>query len=263
MPRRAPHLVLAAFALAAAPASGEGPPLRVCADPDNLPFSNQDGQGLENRIAEVVARDLGLEVTYFWWPHQRGLVRRTLGEDKCDVLIGVPHDLDTVLTTKPYYRSTYVVVTRQDRHLAIRSLDDPALKKLRIGVHMETPPWAVLGEKGLMDHVEGYPLMYDYRLSDPSRRPTKLLDDVKDRVIDLAVVWGPMAGWYAKKTGGQLAVAPVEGGGRVPMSFDISMGVRRSDEALRTRLEAVLQRRAAEIKKILGDYGVPVVATAP
>ncbi|HET9599043.1 MAG TPA: substrate-binding domain-containing protein [Anaeromyxobacteraceae bacterium] len=263
MPRRALHLVLAAFALHAAAAAAQANALRVCADPDNLPFSNQEKEGLENRIAEVVAKDLGMEVSYFWWPHQRGLVRHTLGEDKCDVLIGVPHDLDTVLTTKAYYRSTYVFVTRQDRHLAIKSFDDPALKKLRIGVHMDTPPWSALGERGLMDHVEGYPLMFDYRLSDPSRRPTKLLDDVRDGVIDLAIAWGPMAGWYAKKNGGQLALAPVQGGGRLPMTFDISMGVRRSDEALRARLEGVLQRHAADIKKILGDYGVPVVALTP
>jgi quinoprotein dehydrogenase-associated probable ABC transporter substrate-binding protein len=263
MPLRPLHLLLAAFALATPPVAGAGAALRVCADPDNLPFSNDEKKGLENRIAEVVARDLGMELSYFWWPHQRGLVRHTLGEDRCDVLIGVPHDLDAVLTTRPYYRSTYVVVSRQDRHLAVHSLDDPALKKLRIGVHMETPPWAALGERGLMEHVEGYPLMFDYRLSDPSRRPTKVLDDVKDGHLDVAVVWGPMAGWYAKQSAVQLALVPVQGASRLPMSFDISMGVRRSDEALRAQLDGVLQRRAAEIRKILGDYGVPVVAAAP
>ena len=259
-----PHRVLLSFLVvaAASTASGQGvAPLRVCADPDNLPFSNHDGQGLENKIAEVIASDLDVPVSYFWWPHQRGLVRRTLGDDRCDVLMGIPHDFDPVLTTKAYYRSTYVIVSRQSAHLGVSSLDDPALKRLRIGVHFDTPPWAALGERGLMANVQGYPLMFDYRNSEPSRRPTKLLEDVKDGVVDVAIVWGPMAGYFAKKNGGTpLAIVPLRDSGRIPMSFDISMGVRKSDKALKARLETALQHRDAEIKKILADYGVPVVS---
>jgi mxaJ protein len=233
--------------------------LRVCADPDNMPFSNEQREGLENRIAEVIARELKLTVSYFWWPQQRGFVRHTLNENQCDVLIGVPHDFDLVLTTKPYYRSTYVVVSREAAHLAIRSFDDPALKKLRIGVHMDTPPSGALAERGLAANLREYPLMFDYRLSDPSRRPTKVIEDVADGALDVAFVWGPMAGWYAKKNGAPLAVVPVRDTGKIPMSFEMSMGVRRSDKELKARLEAAIDKRRAEIEKLLADYGIPVV----
>ena len=260
MIRHGLHLCVVACMLCGGLASGEEPTqLRVCADPDNLPFSNQQQEGLENRIAEVVARDLKLPVSYFWWPQQRGFVRRTLNENQCDVLIGVPHDFELVLTTKAYYRSTYVVVSRESAHLAVRSLDDPALKRLRIGVHMDTPPWGALAERGLTANVRAYPLMFDYRLSDPSRRPTKVLEDVVDGAVDVAIVWGPMAGWYAKKAGAALAVVPLQDGGKIPMTFAMSMGVRRSDKELKARLEAALNRRQAEIRKILADYGIPVV----
>lgn len=254
-------VLLLAFAPPAGPASGQERPsqLRVCGDPDNLPFSSRDGEGFENKIAEVIAGDLGVAVSYFWWPHQRGLVRRTLGENHCDVLIGVPHDLDPVLTTKAYYRSTYVIVSRESAKLGIRSLDDLALRTLRIGVHFDTPPWAALGERGLMANVHGYPLMFDYRNSDPARRPGRLLEDVRNGALDVGIVWGPMAGYFAKKTGTPLAVVPLPDSGGIPMSFDISMGVRKSDKALKALLEAALDRRAAEIGKILADYGVPVV----
>ena len=267
MLRHGVRVILIAGMLSSTGAAAEEEPqpkqLRVCADPDNLPFSNEERQGLENKIAEVVAHDLGASLSYFWWPHQRGLVRHTFGEDKCDVLIGVPHDFDPVLTTKAYYRSTYVLVSKESAHVAVRSLDDPALKRLTIGAHIDTPPWSALGERGLMANVHGYPLMFDYRTSDPSRRPTKVLDDVVSGAIDVAIVWGPMAGWYAKEHGAALAIVPVkDAGGRIPMSFDIAMGVRRSDKALKARLEAALDRHGAEIKKILADYGVPVVTAS-
>ena len=261
MSRHGLRLSILACAAALGVAAGEEPaPLRVCADPDNLPFSNSEREGLENKIAEVIAGDLGVRVSYFWWPHQRGLVRRTLGEDRCDVLIGIPHDFDPVLTTKAYYRSTYVIVSRKSQNLAIRSLDDPALKQLRIGVHIDTPPWSALGERGLMANVQGYPLMFDYRNSEPTRRPAKLLEDVRDGALDVAIVWGPLAGYFTKKTGAPLAIVPVRDGGPMPMSFDVSMGVRKSDKALKAQLEAALDRHQAEIQKILADYGVPVVA---
>lgn len=248
-----------AGALAAELVRGEpAAPLRVCADPDNLPFSNQGGEGFENRIAEVVAKDLGVPLSYFWWPHQRGLVRRTLGEDRCDVLVGIPRDFGPVLATKAYYRTTYVIVSRPE--LGIRSLDDPALKRLRIGVHLDTPPWAALGERGLMANVRAYPLMFDWRDSDGTRRPAKVLEDLRDGQVDVAIVWGPMAGWFAKKNALPLAIVPVPDGGRTAMSFEISMGVRKSDAALKARLEGAIDRQGAEIEKILADYGVPVVA---
>ena len=260
MTRHGPRLsVVATLLWASAAAAADATPLRVCADPDNLPYSNQKGEGLENRIAEVIGSELHVPVTYYWWPQQRGFVRRTLGENQCDVLVGIPHDFDPVLTTRAYYRSTYVVVSRESAHLGVQSLDDPALKRLRIGVHIDTPPWGALGERGLMDNVQGYPLMFDYRISDPSRRPAKVLEDVVDGTLDVAIVWGPMAGWYAKRSGAALAIVPVRDAGKIPMSFDISMGVRRSDQALKARLEAALDHRAPQIQKILAEYGIPVV----
>jgi mxaJ protein len=257
-PRRLAVLVLA-LALSGLARAGDPPQLRVCADPDNLPFSNSSGEGFENKIADVVASDLGMTLSYFWWPHQRGLVRRTLAEDRCDVLIGVPHDLGPILPTRAYYRSSYVVVSRPP--LAIASLDDPALRRLRIGVHVDTPPWNALGERGLMATVEGYPLMFDYRNSDPSRRPAKPLEDLEAGTLDVAIVWGPLAGWFAKQRGLPLSIAPLPDSGRTAMGFDIAMGVRKSDAALKARLESALDHRAADIAKILADYGVPVVSS--
>jgi mxaJ protein len=230
--------------------------LRFCADPDNLPYSNEKGEGFENKIADVLAKELGVPLSYYWYPYQRGLVRRTLREDHCDVLLGIPREFDPVLTTKAYYRSSYVIASRPQ--VGIRSLDDPALKKLRIGVHLDTPPWSALGERGMMDNVRGYPLMFDYHSADSSRRPSKLLEDLRDGAIDVAVVWGPMVGYFAKKNGLALTLVPVPEGGRTPMSFDISMGVRKSDKELRSRLDGALERREAEIRKILADYGIPV-----
>jgi mxaJ protein len=260
---RLPILVLASVLLAGVASAQEPAQLRVCADPDNLPFSNKSGEGFENKIAELVGGDLGVPVSYFWWPHQRGLVRRTLGEDHCDVLIGIPQGFDPVLTTKPYYRSAYAVVSKHSTHAGITSLDDPALKQLKIGVHVDTPPYAALGERGLMDNVHSYSLIFDPRLSDPSRRPTKLLEDLKDGAIDVAIVWGPMAGYFAKKTGTALDIVPLKDSGRIPMSFEVSMGVRKADKALKARLETAIDHKASEIKKILADYGVPVLGTGP
>jgi mxaJ protein len=242
-------------------AAEEPTELRVCADPDNLPFSNKSGEGFENKIAEVIGRDLGMPVTYFWWPHQRGLVRRTLGENHCDVLIGIPKELDPVLTTRPYYRSSYAIVSKRSAQLGVTSLDDPALRQLRIGVHFDTPPWAALGERDLMANVRGYPLMFDYHRPEPGRRPETVLEDLVTGTIDVAIVWGPMAGYFAKKTGTALEIIPLKDSGRIPMSFEVSMGVRKSDKALKTRLETAIDHKESEISKILADYGVPVVST--
>jgi mxaJ protein len=250
------------FVLLAGLATAEEPTeLRVCADPDNLPFSNKSGEGFENKIAEVIGRDLGMPVTYFWWPHQRGLIRRTLGENHCDVLIGIPKELDPVLTTRPYYRSSYAIVSKRSAKLGVTSLDDPALKQLRIGAHFDTPPWAALGEHDLMANVQGYPLMFDYHRPEPGRRPEKVLEDLVAGTIDVAMVWGPMAGYFAKKTGAALEIVPLKDSGRIPMSFDVSMGVRKSDKALKARLETAIDHKESEISKILADYGIPVVST--
>jgi mxaJ protein len=232
-------------------------PFRVCADPDNLPFSDQQQQGFENKIAEVMAKELGVPLSYYWWPHQRGLVRNTLRAEQCDVLIGIPTGYDPVLWTKPYYRSSYVIASLKDRG-PITTLDAPELKKLRVGIHRNTPPEEALARRGILDNVVGYSLFYDAR--DPaSERPSKLVTDLVQGTIDVAIAWGPLVGYYAKKMNVPLELAPLGNEPGLPMGFNISMGVKKGDQELKTRLENALDRHQADIRKILEDYGVPVL----
>lgn len=254
-------LLLAGSLLSGSASGAELKELRVCADPDNLPFSNQRLEGFENRIAEVIAKELGAEATYYWWPHQRGLVRNTLRADRCDVLIGIPKGFDPVLWTKPYYRTSYVVVYRRDRGFRIGSLDDPALKRVRIGVHTDTPPHAALAERGILNNVVSYPLFFDHRNPNSDERPGKLVADLIEGKVDVAILWGPMAGYFVKKLNASfLELVPLQSDGSIPFAFDISMGVRKGDTALKAALEQALDRRQGEIGKILEDFGVPLMA---
>jgi mxaJ protein len=239
-------------------AAGHLTELRVCGDPDNLPYSNEKQEGFENRIAEVVAKDLGVPLRYYWWPHQRGLVRNTLGADKCDVLIGIPKGYDPVLWTRPYYRSTHAAVYRTGRGISIHSLDDPALRQLRIGVHRGTPPHDLLAERGILGNVVSYTLFHDPQDKDPEHQPTRVLAEVLAGSLDVAIVWGPWAGDFARKHPNAVEVVPLQDpGGPVPLSFEVSMGVKKGARELRTELEGVLGRHDAELLKILDDYGVP------
>jgi mxaJ protein len=237
----------------------------VCGDPDNLPFSNTKGEGFENKIAEVVARDLGLTLTYYWWPHQRGLVRNTLRAGTCDVLISIPKGYDPVLWTKPYYRSAYVVAQLNTNGRTITSLDDPALKQLKIGTHAGSPPYDALAERGLSSSLVTYPLFFDPRVTDPARRPAKLLEDVVTGEIDVAVAWGPMAGYFAKTSAAKtsMTLAPLSDDPTIPMTFEFSMGVQKGNQALKQQLEGALDRHQAEITKILDDYGIPLLPLKP
>jgi mxaJ protein len=167
-------VVGATLAGGATSAAEEPKTLRVCGDPDNLPFSNKQGEGFENKIAEVIARDLGMTLTYYWWPHQRGLVRNTLRAGTCDVLISIPKGYDPVTWTKPYYRSAYVMAQLNTNGRTITSLSDPALKQLKIGTHAGSPPFDALAERGLTGSLVTYPLFFDPRVTDPARRPAKL-----------------------------------------------------------------------------------------
>ena len=258
--------LLAALVLSAAPAPSMGavfaqsPSLRICGDPDNLPYSNERLEGFENRIAAVVAAELGATPVYAWWPHQRGLVRNTIDAGTCDVIFGVPEGLDFVLWTKPYYRSSYVMAYRNDRGYDLRSLDAPELQRLRIGVHINTPPEESLARRGLLDNVSTYSLFFDPR--GDRDRPRKLLDDLVAGAVDVAVAWGPLAGYAATTSDAPLELVPLEDETGVPLSFDISMGVAKGNEALKDRLEAAIDRRQAEILAILEEYGVPLVPAA-
>jgi quinoprotein dehydrogenase-associated probable ABC transporter substrate-binding protein len=235
--------------------------LRVCADPNNLPFSNDRGEGLENALARLVARELHADLQYTWLPQRRGFVRNTLNARKCDVMMEVPAGYGRTLSTNPYYRSTYVFVTRKDRHLRIRSFDDPALRRLRLGVQMigddysNTPPAHALGRRGLGGNVVGYSVYGDYSRPAPL---AEIVDAVAKGEVDVAVVWGPVAGYFAPRESVPLEIAPVPGADPpFSFAFDVSMGVRRGDEALREKLDSVLRKRRKEIDALLVSYGVP------
>lgn len=239
-------------------------PLRVCADPNNLPFSNARGQGFENRIATLVAHDLGRPLAYTWWAQRRGFVSHTLGADRCDVFIGVPAGFGPMLTTRPYYRSTYVFVTRRGG-VRVRSLDDPVLRRVRVGVQLigddmaNTPPAHALARRGIVQNVTGFSVNADYRQPNP---PARIVDAVARDSVDVAVVWGPTAAYFATREAVPLRITPVTPQidlPFLPFAFDIAMGVRRSDSLLARRLDSVIVRRQPAIDSILADYGVPRV----
>jgi len=237
--------------------------LRVCADPNNLPFSNQRLEGFENKIADLLAQDLGERVEYTWWAQRRGFFRNTLKAGMCDVVIGVPSGFEMALTTKPYYRSTYVFLSRKDRHLDVKSFDDPVLRKLRIGVQIigddqsNAPPAHALTRRNIVDNVKGFTLYGDYSQNNP---PARIVDAVAKGDIDLAIVWGPLAGYFAKQSRVPLEVTPVSpqiDQPFLPFVFDIAMGVRRGDQELRDQLDQFLEKRRPEIEQILEEYRVP------
>lgn len=236
--------------------------LGICADPNNLPFSNQKGEGFENRIAELIGSDLGKTVHYTWWAQRRGFVRNTLREKTCDVIIGVPAGLDLVLATKPYYRSSYVFVTRQDLTPPITSLEDPRLQRLRIGVHLigddgfNTPPAHALTRRGIIENVAGYMIYGDYREPNP---PARLIEAVANKTVDVAIAWGPLAGYFAPRQSVLLRLTPVSPAldpPALPMTFAIAMGVRKDDKELRDALNNLIDKRRGDIDKILDEYGV-------
>jgi mxaJ protein len=259
----------AVVAVAAATLAGCGPkPLVVCADPNNLPFSNARGEGFENRLALMVGQELKRPVRWVWWAQRRGFVRNTLKAGRCDVWPGVASQLEMLATTRPYYRSTYVFLTRADRGLDIRSLDDPRLKTLRIGVQLvgddgaNTPPVHALSRRGVVGNVRGYTLYGDYATPNP---PAAIVQAVDRGDVDVALVWGPLAGFFAKRAQHPLRLAPVRpwlDGPQWPMVFEVSMGVRKEDANLRRALDDALARRQTEVRRLLETYGVPVVDDA-
>ena len=232
--------------------------LRVCADPNNLPFSNSRKEGFENRIAELIAGELQAKVEYTWWAQRRGFLRNTLRANACDVVMGLPSASELAATTRPYYRSTYVFVSK---NLDVTSLDDPRLRTLKIGVQIigddgaNAPPAHALTSRGIIENVRGYTLYGDYSEPNP---PARIIDAVANGEIDLAIVWGPLAGYFAKKQNLRIApVTPQIDLPFLPFVCDIALGVRREDIALKEELDAVLVRRKADIARILDQYGVP------
>ncbi|HET9466717.1 MAG TPA: quinoprotein dehydrogenase-associated putative ABC transporter substrate-binding protein [Gemmatimonadales bacterium] len=235
--------------------------LRVCADPDNMPLSNQKGEGFEQKIAELVAREWKAKIQYAWWPVRRGFFARALNGRYCDVAIQAPSEFDMAGVTKPYFRSGYVFVTRKDSGLDIKSLADPRLKKLKIGVNLlnsdaeNTPPAMALSQYGVVGNLVGYSTFYT-----ETERPEDIVNAVAKKEIDVAIVWGPLAGYFARSSPVPLSVVPLaerDSLSNTPFRFNIGMGVRRRDRALRDSLQTVLDRKGPEIQAILKQYGVP------
>jgi len=238
---------------------------RVCADPQNMPFSNRQQEGFENKIAGVMAKAFGAPPSYVWWGQRRGFIRNTMNatlkEGRCNIMIGAPQGYDLVRTTKPYYRSTYVFVYRKDKGLQIKTLDDPILKKIRIGVHLlgedygNPPPVYALSRRGIVGNVVGFQTFYSAQNPE-----SKLIDAVAGGQVDAAIVWGPAAGYFVKHQRVPLEMVPVPSGkGDLPFAFDISMGVKSGDDALLAQVEKVLATKHAEIVSILKNYGVPLL----
>ena len=231
--------------------------LRVCADPHNLPFSDKEGEGYENKIAELIAAKLGVPVRYTWFPQTVGFVRNTLRARQCDIVIGVPLGFELLQNTNPYYRTTYVLVYRRDKGLDIASLNDPKLKDLRLGVVAGTPPSSILARNGLMANTKPYHLMVDTRYFQPGR---DMVEDVVSGEVDVGVLWGPLAGYYARPHSAEITLVPlVSQANDVKMDYRITMGVRFNEPEWKRDINALLKANQSEIDAILLDYGVPLL----
>jgi quinoprotein dehydrogenase-associated probable ABC transporter substrate-binding protein len=234
--------------------------LRVCADPSNMPFTDESGEGFENKLAELVAEKTGRKsVTYTWFPMVMGFVRNTLRANRCDIIMGYPQGDELVQNTNAYYRSTYVLVHKKESGLSgVETIEDPKLAGKRIGVVAGTPPTANMAAVKLMRTAKIYPLMVDTRVM-PSVAEI-MIKDMLDGAIDAAILWGPMAGYYAEKSGADLAVVPLvkeKTGSR--MSYRITMGVRPSDQEWKRTLNKVIRDNQKEIQNILLEYNVPLI----
>lgn len=242
--------------------AAHGELLRVCADPNNLPFSDRAQGGFENRIAELLARDLGAKLQYSWWPERKSAVKLSLNQNECDILMGVPTELDAVLTTKPYYASTYVFVSRKDRHLNVTSLSDERFAQWRIGIHLVgndyAPPAQALARRSLSQNLIGFSL---HGAEGEPNPPARLIEAVERGDVDLAIAWGPLAGYFARQQAKPLEVVAVSPAMflAVPFTYRISLGVRKGDTERKAQLDRLLARECSTIHGILAQYGVPLV----
>jgi mxaJ protein len=241
--------------------------LRVCADPNDLPYSNREQQGFENKLAELIANELGEQLAYTWYPQGEKFFRKTLNSGACDLVMGVPSGIGSAGTTQPYYRSSYVFLARRDRSLHIHSFDDPRLRHLRIGVLLpgsdeSTSPAAIaLAARGLVPNIHAF----DVFDPSPSNPDSDIYRALAANQIDVAVVWGPSAGFLAKHSSIALELLPVDSDSLnpyLPFAFSISLGVRHDDEMLKQKLNAVLTHQAGNIHRLLLSYGVPQLSPA-
>jgi mxaJ protein len=254
-------IVLPARAQRPAPLDPEK--IRVCADPDNMPSSNDKQEGYENKLATLISQELKAKLEYVWYPTRRGYFR-ILNGMYCDLAMEAPAGLDMAGATKPYFRSGYVFVTRKGSGLDdISSLADPRLKKLKIGVNVYTsdaensPPAMALSRYGVVGNLVGYSTFFDDR-----NRPEDIVNAVIKKDVDLAIAWGPLAGYYAKTSPVRLVLTPLPAKDSLtdfPFQYDIGIAVRRRDKEFKDSLEAVLTRRRPEVQAILKEYAVPLL----
>jgi quinoprotein dehydrogenase-associated probable ABC transporter substrate-binding protein len=232
--------------------------LRVCADPANLPFSNEKGEGFENKIAEIVAGDLKLPLEYTWFPQATGFIRNTLFAKRCDVVLGYAQGDDLVLNTNAYYRSTYALVYRAGAGLdGVDSLADPRLRDKRIGIIAGTPPSASMVRLGLMQHAKPYPLMVDRRYDSPGER---MIGDIRSGDIDAGVLWGPIGGYFAARGGEKLVLAPLlKEVGEPRMAYRITFGVRNLEDEWKHQLNDIIARHQGDMDAVLLHFGVPLL----
>jgi len=238
--------------------------IRVCADPDNMPLSNQKGEGYEQKIVELIAKEWNSKVEYAWWPVRRGYFSRALNGRYCDIAVEAPAGLDMAGVTKPYFRSGYVFVTRKDSRLDIKSLADPRLKKLKIGVNLlnsdaeNTPPAMALSQYGVVGNLVGFTTFYS-----DSARPEDIVQAVAKKDVDIAIVWGPLAGYFVKKSSVPLQIQPLPERDSLspdfPYQYNIGMAVRRRDKELKDSLQAALDRNGPAIQGILKEFGIPLL----
>jgi quinoprotein dehydrogenase-associated probable ABC transporter substrate-binding protein len=237
--------------------------LVVCADPNNLPFSNDKGEGFENKIAEIIAAGLKVPVEYTWFPQATGFIRQTLFAKRCDVVMGYAQGDDLVLNTNPYYRSTYALVLRKGGGLdGVDSLADPRLKGKHIGVTAGTPPASIMAQLGLIQNAKPYPLVVDRRYDSPGER---MIGDIKSGDIDAGVLWGPIAGYFAPKAGDELVVVPLlkEAATGPRMAYRITFGVRHQEDDWKRELNVLIAKHQGDIDAVLLAFGVPLLDEQP
>jgi quinoprotein dehydrogenase-associated probable ABC transporter substrate-binding protein len=231
--------------------------LKVCADPSNLPFSDEKKEGFENKIAELMGGELGLKVDYAWFPQVIGFVRNTLRAHLCDLVMGTVAGDEIMQTTNPYYFTTYVMFYRSDKNLAVGGAQDARLTGLRLGVVAGTPPADLLVRHELMPHTKPYALTVDTRAESPTHQ---MVQDVIDGTIDVGFLWGPIAGYFRKQDDLPLTLVPLKDEpGAARMEYHIAMGVRANEAEWRRRINAAILKRQGDITAILRDYGVPLL----
>jgi len=231
--------------------------LKVCADPNNLPFSNEKKEGFENKIAELLGARLDLKVDYVWFPQVIGFVRNTLQAHLCDLVIGTVAGDDTMQSTNPYYFTTHVMLYRSDSGIGFSGPEDPRLATLRLGVVAGTPPADLLVRYDLMAHAKPYALMVDTRFESPTH---EMVQDIVNGTIDVGFLWGPIAGYYRKHDAMPLTLVPLKSEPNAArMAYHIAMGVRASEPEWRRRINAVIVKSQPDITRILRDYGIPLL----